>query len=427
MDPATALVFAAAFVAIAVVTVRRPVYGIVALVCCIPFGLPHEVGHTTLTLDKVALLALVAGLVLGRRDPRTLGAPAVRTIALCGLAVVLATALSIANAQFREPVLRETLKAAQYLALFAAAAIAFAADSGERPIRWALIGIMVLVAVLALAQEVTGAPSGLWFSGSPIPRIAGPLEGPNQLSAYLGILLAFATAFALRRDERRLTYAALALASAALVLTISRSGVVASLAGAGVVLAVSKGTQRRGAMLAIAAGGLAGGAVIALWGFAAKHAVAGVAILGRFGSTAETADAGNVGTRAQLWHAAILLWRTHPLLGIGAGNFELDLGRAGYPLLHTHANSLFLQSLAEGGIPLLLATLALVIVSIAAFARGPFSDPLVAGAFGASIGLAAHQLVDLLVFYPKVGEMWWIALALAAVRVAGPGRHAVPP
>jgi putative inorganic carbon (HCO3(-)) transporter len=247
------------------------------------------------------------------------------------------------------------------------------------------------------------------------------------LSAYLGILLAFGTAFALRRDERRLTYAALALASAALVLTISRSGVVASLAGAGVVLAVSKGTQRRGAMLAIAAGGLAGGAVIALWGFAAKHAVAGVAILGRFGSTAETADAGNVGTRAQLWHAAILLWRTHPLLGIGAGNFELDLGRAGYPLLHTHANSLFLQSLAEGGIPLLLATLALVIVSIAAFARGPFSDPLVAGAFGASIGLAAHQLVDLLVFYPKVGEMWWIALALAAVRVAGPGRHAVPP
>jgi hypothetical protein len=34
------------------------------------------------------------------------------------------------------------------------------------------------------------------------------------------------------------------------------------------------------------------------------------------------------------------------------------------------------------------------------------------------MGLALHQIVDLLIFYPKIGGMWWILLALGAC--AGP-------
>ncbi|GAC1313241.1 MAG: hypothetical protein NVSMB21_24360 [Vulcanimicrobiaceae bacterium] len=63
-----------------------------------------------------------------------------------------------------------------------------------------------------------------------------------------------------------------------------------------------------------------------------------------------------------------------------------------------------------------LACFALVAVSIGAFARGPYDDPYVLGALGASVGFALHQAGDLLVYYPKVGELWWILLALAAAR-----------
>ena len=58
-----------------------------------------------------------------------------------------------------------------------------------------------------------------------------------------------------------------------------------------------------------------------------------------------------LGTRRQLWDAAWRLWLRHPWLGVGAGNFELELGQAGYPELHTHANSGYLQALVEKGIP----------------------------------------------------------------------------
>jgi O-antigen ligase len=137
------------------------------------------------------------------------------------------------------------------------------------------------------------------------------------------------------------------------------------------------------------------------------------------------AQPGSVGNRSQLWHAAIILWRAHPIFGIGAGNFEFELARAGYPGLRTHANSLYLQSLAEGGVISFTATLALVVVSIASFVRAP-REPLIVAALAASIGFAIHQFFDLLVFFPKVGELWWILLALAAAR-ADAARHTRTP
>ena len=40
------------------------------------------------------------------------------------------------------------------------------------------------------------------------------------------------------------------------------------------------------------------------------------------------------------------------------------------------------------------------------------------GALAATIGFALHQIIDDLVFYPKVGVMWWIVLGIASARVA---------
>jgi O-antigen ligase len=253
------------------------------------------------------------------------------------------------------------------------------------------------------------------LGGSLIPRIAGPLEGPNQLSGFLGIGLAViaAQALARRRPPAALESAALFLGSAALLLTLSRAGLVTTLIAFALVVAVSPGSPRGRLTFALA---VAGGAALGIGLLAARG---GLGLLLHFSSLAEASDPGSVGTRSQLWHAALVLWQSHPLFGIGAGNFELELARAGYPSLHTHANSLYLQALAEGGPLLLAATLGLAFVSIARFARGPFSEPFVVAAFAASVGFALHQSVDFLVFFPKIGDLWWIVLALGAVRAGG--------
>ena len=505
LDVVHVAIYALCFVAVALLARRRPAFGIAALVAVVPFDFHADVGPTTITLSKVALLAAFTGLVSRRTlgsagalaSPgapgalAALGNPAARALLLAGAAVAVATALTIVHAAFRGPAIRETLKALDYLALFSIVVVAAREDPAEPPVRYAFAGSLVLVCVLALAQEFGGAPSGFWYHDHPIPRIAGPLEGPNQLAGYLGIALAVVAAYLLanaRAPLERIAVApleriaiapleriAIALASATLVLTVSRAGVIGAIVALALIAAVTPGRPRirkpmlrqaqhdngetrhpesvprhpepaprhpepaprhpepvegrawkawRTLVVLVACGAVAGVAVLAAWGFGATHSAAGVQLLDHFSTVAETPHPGAVGTRSQLWHAAIVLWRSSPIFGIGAGNFEFELGRAGYPDLHTHANSLYLQALAEGGVVLGAATLALVATSIVRFARGPFTEPQIVAALGASAGFAVHQLFDLLVFYPKVGELWWIVLALGAARLDGSSRHA---
>jgi O-antigen ligase len=424
LDALGVVSYALAFVCVAALAHRRPSYAIAALVAVVPFALYRDIGHTTITLSKVALLAAIVGLALRRADLRRVFDPTARGFAIAGLGVVAATALSIVHADFREPALRETLKACEYLALFATVVVAARADAAQTPVRYAFAATAAIVAVLALAQEFGGAPSGLWYADHAIPRIAGPLEGPNQLAGYLGLALPVVFAHLATRGTTLERFALLA-GSAALVLTISRAGVATTALAVAIVAAFSPARARNAALAIGACGAVAGVALLAFWGYAATHSLAGFDLLGRFSTFAEVAQPGSVGNRSQLWHAAVILWREHPIFGIGAGNFEFELARAGFPGLRTHANSLYLQSLAEGGIISFAATLGLVSVSIASFVRAP-REPLIVAALAASIGFAIHQIFDFLVFFPKVGELWWILLGLAAARTDAARRARAP-
>jgi O-antigen ligase len=141
-------------------------------------------------------------------------------------------------------------------------------------------------------------------------------------------------------------------------------------------------------------------------------------------SLASSAYAGGVGNRDELWGAALRMWRDYRLFGVGAGNFELDLPEYGVYGVRTHANSWYLQSLAEGGIVLFSATLTMVAASIGAFLEKPFvarlraQSPWVIAALAASVALALHQIVDDFVFYPKVGGAWFLLLGIAAAAFA---------
>lgn len=404
--PAYALLFAASVVAGA----RAPRYGICLLIALAPFALYFDSGATTLTLSKVALVGMTAGLLIYRIPPRTFQTTTFWRLFAAGMLLILTTAISIPQAQFAVPAIRETLKACEYLLLFTVIYAAHRVDPSPELLRVITGATVAVVAVVALFQEWHGAPSHLLVGSATVPRIAGTLEGPNQLAGYLGIALPLLAALSVQRFDR-LTAGALAVGSAALVLTFSRGGIVSTIVAVAIVLILAQ-SNTRATLLTFVAGIVAGFAGVAAWALVMRTP----AIFNFW--TLESTNPGGVGTHGELWHAATTLWRRHPLFGIGAGNFEYALPSAGLPSVHTHANSLYLQNLAEQGLAGLAATLFLIWQSIATFVRDLQASPFALGALAASVGLALHQLVDLMIFYPKVGGWWWIVMALGAAAIA---------
>lgn len=418
LDPLAAILFVAAFAAAALVTVRRPAYALGALLITVPLDFPREILITTISVPKCIVLGVLVGLTAFPgiwRDLRRPPAP----LLLAALALYLfATALSAAGALHLAAVARETLKWLEYLAFFVAAFCCYRLDGDDPPIVVCAAVGAIVVCLSALAQEFAGAPSGLYIGSAIVPRIAGLLEGPNQLSAYCAIAGAILGAWAVvRRDT--LTAIALGIVVFADVLTFSRAGIMAL----AIVLAIVVLWSGRRAWPALrpALAGLFAGALGCAWWAIYAHTPGVLRI-----SLAPSAYAGGVGNRGELWAAAWRMFRAHPLLGVGAGNFELGLPEYGVYGVRTHANSWYLQSLAEGGIVLFGATLALVAASIGAFLRKPFlaslraQSPWIVAALAASIALALHQIVDDFVFYPKVGATWFLLLGIAAAAFRNP-------
>jgi len=174
------------------------------------------------------------------------------------------------------------------------------------------------------------------------------------------------------------------------------------------VLFVTRPGRRVGTRFAL--GAVLLGAVLVTLGLA-------IGLEARFFSLAEVPQPDRLGTRALLWAAALELWRMSPLVGIGAGNFELDLGMVGHPDVRTHANSLYLQALSETGLAGFAATIGLLWTVFATFARSYSRRPLVIGVFAANVALALHQVFDYLWFFPKVGVFWALLLAIGVVEV----------
>ncbi len=409
VDVLSALVYLLCAIAVGALTRRRPALGVAALLVLAPFDLARYVGPTTITTLKAGLVGMLVALAFSRPDLAAFRTLPVRAMLTAFAATLVAIALSATHAQHLGEVVREAFKDGEYLLLFLGAVAAFATDPDDRPFWRTLEFAVVLVCCSALAEYALGAHSGLFVRGESLPRIAGALEGPNQLAGYLDVALPVLVARALVHRDRVLVGVIL-LATITDVLTISRSGIVGAAIGVIVVLLVlrpfsSAAWRFAGVMVLIAAFGI----VLALR--------TGVPT-GYFTLDQATQSADHLGNRSQLWRAAITLWRTSPVVGVGAGNYELDLDQVGLIGVRTHANSIYLQSLAETGILGLLATVALFAVTIVTLARSRVRRPLVVGALGAAVALASHQVLDDLFFFPKVASAYWLVVGVAIAEIA---------
>jgi O-antigen ligase len=358
-------------------------------------------------VSKAALIGFIIALIVHRTSLRVLAEKPVRAILLAFAAILAAIVLSALHAAHEDAVVRELLKWIEYAAVFAAVVVGFSYDPDDRPVWTALIAVAFLEFGAAVYELLFGAASGVIIAGHNIPRVAGTIEGPNQFAGWLNLLLPVLFARMLV-DRNPWLIASVALGAITEVATLSRSGIVAAIVAGVVVLVVTRPSRRVGL-------GFAAGAVVVAVILVAVGLLVGVEA--RFFSVAEVSQPDHLGTRAILWTAALDLWRSSPLVGVGAGNFEFDLGLVGHPEVHTHANSLYLQALSETGLVGFAATLYLLWAVLSTFARSFSRRPLLIGVFAANVALALHQIFDYLWFFPKVGVFWAILLAIGVVEV----------
>jgi hypothetical protein len=159
-----------------------------------------------------------------------------------------------------------------------------------------------------------------------------------------------------------------------------------------------------------------------------------VAVEGAPASLAETAAEVSFGPpplpaprRPLLWRAAIALWRTRPLLGIGPDNFRrsyedvLSPGPSGqrYEDSRLHANSLYFETLADLG----LAGVAVIAAIALALVHKTWSLFKAGRLAGVGFGVAAgaffvHGLLDYFFEFTPLFGLFWLLLGLTAAAEA---------
>ncbi|MBV8670380.1 MAG: O-antigen ligase family protein [Candidatus Eremiobacteraeota bacterium] len=410
LDPWSAAGFTAIAVASGYLAFRGSPWMLGVLAFSVPFAGYRDVAHTTITLEKCVALGTAVGLLLGGAPvwPRSTGT---RRVLLAGAFVLAAIALSAVQAEYRLPVAREFFKEAQYLVLlWCAATIIERTARSEVYFAPAVAASSAIVSTLAISQAIIGgAPSGILINGHALPRVAGTSEGPNQFAGYCESVLPtiwvwpmLVASYAPLRNYANFSTAA------ALVLSQSRAGIV--------VIALAYAALRRWARAAAAAalvplraGAIAGLLVIAGWFIIRAHA-GWTDFWHLFLFDIPGQQQGGVSTRTQLWPAAVTLFLRHPLTGVGAGNFELLLSTVGLPGVRTNAGSLPLQTLAEQGLIGFAALVVFATVALRETYVRRAASPLALAACLAFAALLAHQLVDVLFFYPKAAELSFLLL-----------------
>ena len=422
--PLTILSAAAfAFVALTAVFVVRskPAWALGALAFSTPFALYRDVGQTTVTLEKALLLGTVIGLL-------STGAPLIprsrpaRFFLLASAAVLATTLLSAIQAPFLGAAIREGLKVVEYalLAWCAISIIERKPEAGAMAFSVGTVGALLAVSLYSAGQAAFGgSPSGIYIDNHIVPRVSGPLEGPNQLAGYFEVALPIAWLSPLL--DRRLSairWIAVLLGTAALVMAQSRAGLAVMLL-AYVALWFVRRPAARATLAPVGLGALAGFGALVVWYTLATHSpILATSRFGLFAPVVPTQSyAGGVGNRRELWTAALHLFERNAVIGVGAGNFERMLPVVGVFGVRTHANSLWLQTLAEQGLLGLFAAFALAFVVLRGAYLGMGRSWLAAAAFIASGCLFIHQFVDDLFFFPKVAMLWWLLVGAATAAI----------
>lgn len=355
-----------------------------------------------------------------------------RELAPLGLALLAALA-SVVMAASRSVALKESLKVLVYLGIFMVARAVLTRPRARFHALLALLAGATLVLIFGFfgvapnAPDIVGALLNIQRTAAALPnsqvqRAAATFRYPNELAAYLVLIIPLLTACAVTvRDlTERVGYVLLTFAAASLLLLTYTRGALLGVTVALIVVLWALGGYRLG---------LAGLAVIL------GCALALAFIPGPISSRLMTAVTGSDGWqvfRLSAWRWAGSAFLHHPLLGVGIGNISLQPGAplvAGAP--EQDAENLALNVLAEMGILGALAVgacfFAAIRLALAGLrsSRGWLDRSWNAGALAALVGVLAYGLSDPVLVSGQVTGLLCALVGLTGV--AAPIRWGAPP
>lgn len=284
---------------------------------------------------------------------------------------------------------------------------------------------------LARAEEAT-----VWGSESGV-RVGGPLGDPNFFAQILLLTIPPAILLGLASRSRaasRLWLGAAAVVAAATVMTYSRGAV---LAGGLVVLLIAAFSGLRWRHFAIPAVAAVLAGMLLLPGSALGRRLATL----RPGLSGVELPDSSFEKRQLLARAGLRMFADHPLLGVGAGNFEARYrwyaDQAGStapqyddPGARQFPHSLYVQTAAEiglSGLVLLIAILGLPVGRLLSLRRHAVDPERRAILAGLAIAIVGYATTSLFLHADFQRYLWLLlGLAAAAARLAITNEEAAP-
>lgn len=371
-----------------VLVLRRPEFGLAALLAIAPFyhqtiGLPGPASLPSRPLAVIIPAASVCLLLYGLLvSPGRWRSAEARRLVVAMLAFVALLFLSMANAlDPSASVSKVSLLVTAVILFLAVIQICERRDQLMVVVTGILLGLLA-ASVQGVIQHYTGSFGGGFAAGGVggdvVGRVQGSFDTANQYAGYIASLIPLAAVIILSerfsRALRGLALLALLFAVPALLFSYARGSIVAIAIGALVWLAFLR--PRLAAAVA---------AIVVV----SAIALAPATLKERFNPQATKSDFID---RVDLWNGAIEMYREHPILGVGVNNYAIA-----YPNLPKtptvapehrlildeqtqippHAHNLYLNTLAEEGILGAFALLGLIIFSVSAVYRGSrIPDPV---------------------------------------------------
>jgi putative inorganic carbon (HCO3(-)) transporter len=344
----------------------------------------------SLTMAQISSYAALAVLVWTRRAH----VGSVGRAMLVMLGVILFTALTSVRP---EASAREVLLWAMYLGVAVVTASSLHGHAAARRMLDFLVAIAGWVVLIALFL--------FWGGNNPGMRWYATFYWPNPFAAFLLLVLPLEVVrlISARNSREAAAHTILTvLLTTAVVLTYSRGAWLSLLLIAPVALALLRPpswTAAAGRLLIVAL--LVSGAVMSLTRTPASPS-GGQGVAARAASIADTGDLSIQG-RVSFWRAAFDIFRDHPLTGTGPGTFGAVHARyqRDVRFYARDAHNLYVQTLAEMGIPgaLALGFLVLTIISVwlRALRQSAFGEPYTL-VLGAGLGVLAffiHSAMDM--------------------------------